>query len=281
MIEHRGIERRRPGQEAHPVTFDPRQHRLGLEGALRQDARTADQRRQPTGLEAEGVEEGVDDQVAVVGVEADDLPPVIEQAHILPVGAEHTLGIAGGARSEDQVAQAVAIQRGAALLQLLLVDFTGADQEAFPIGSAGPRLLQHHALLQLRQIMPLEQRRVVAAEELADAEQQARAAAAQDIGGLGALQTGAQRHQHHTSHQAAEGGDYPALTVGRPYRHPLAGLQTEGQQGTSGFTGALLQLGIGQLQAVVVDGDTFAIAAHGLGQGCGDGLRHAGDDTHD
>src|SRR5665213_3694203 len=62
-------------------------------------------------LVAEGVEEGIDDQVAVALGETDDRGPGAEGPQCLAVGGHGPLGPAGGARGEDQVREILRLDR--------------------------------------------------------------------------------------------------------------------------------------------------------------------------
>jgi hypothetical protein len=65
---------------------------------------------------------------------------------------------------------------------------------------------EHDHVLQRGGPQAVEQRGVVLAEEVADDEEHPRAAAFQDVGGLGALHARVDRHQHGAGHVHAAGG---------------------------------------------------------------------------
>ncbi|MNE59635.1 hypothetical protein D3C80_1547450 [compost metagenome] len=141
------------------------------------------------------MEERVDDQVAVALAQADHFAPVADDAQVLPVGGHHALGLAGGAGGEKQVGEVLFAYIGLARGQLIRRDAIGQVEERLP---AITLTTQDDALAQRRQILAVEQRRVVDAEEFADHEQQAGAAFAQDHAGLGTFHPRIQRHQHRT-----------------------------------------------------------------------------------
>ncbi|MNF80196.1 hypothetical protein D3C84_624330 [compost metagenome] len=148
MVQHGRIEGWRPRQEADAILLHPAQHGFGVEGALRQDGRAANERGEPTRLEAEAVEEGVDDEVAVPCLQADGLAPVVEQAQVLAMGTKHALGIASGAGGEHQVAEAVAVEAGDPLLQPLVGHLLGQGEEALPGAVAVTGRLENDGLFE-------------------------------------------------------------------------------------------------------------------------------------
>ncbi|MDT4849749.1 hypothetical protein FQZ97_838770 [compost metagenome] len=280
MVQHGGIERGRPRQETDAILLDPSQHGFGVEGPLRQDGRATNEGREPTRLEAEAVEERVDDQVAVAWLQADDLAPVVEQAQVLAMGTEHALGVAGGAGGEHQVREAVAVEAGHPLGQHLVGHLPGQVDEALPGAIAAAGRFEDDGLLEVIERLSRQQVRVVTAEELANAEQHARPTASEDIRRLAALQARAQRHQHRPGHQAAEGGQQPVMAVRRPDGDALARFESNGQQRPPCMAAEALQFRIAELELAIIDGDLLCMTSGRKRQSGRDGLRVGERQTH-
>src|SRR5690606_7956586 len=76
-------------------------------------------------------------------------------------------------------------------------------------------------------------------EETLDRQQYARAALAEDVGRLLALEPGVERYDHAADRlEPDEPGD-PLVDVGRPDGHPVAGLDPEGEERPAGGTTGL------------------------------------------
>ncbi|MDT4844992.1 hypothetical protein FQZ97_789640 [compost metagenome] len=265
------VQGRRARQHSDPFAGDALQHHRHVEHLLRQDAAAAHQRRQPTGLVAEAVEERVDDQVAVALTQADHGTPVADDAQVLAMGSHHALRLAGGARGEQQVGQAVLVDLRLAHRQLRWRDFGAQGHERIPVQAALRLPTQADAPAQFRQRLTGQQRRVVGAEELADDEQEAGAALAQDEAGFGPLHPRVQRHQHRAYALQGDGGDYPLMDVRRPDGHPLARPDFQRQQGAGGLAAQLVELVVADAGALVLDGHGLAVAGRGGGQQFRDG----------
>ena len=106
-LEHGG----RTGEERHPVVLDPLHDRVGVEHALRQDRHPPHERAQDAHVQPEGVEKRQHDQFPVSVAQVKDVGQVqVHVAHRL-VLEHHALRYAGGARSEQDVAEVVALDR--------------------------------------------------------------------------------------------------------------------------------------------------------------------------
>ena len=277
--EHGQKQRGRPGQEADAVGLDARQHRVGVEDGAGVDGGATQQRRHPAGLVAEGVEEGVDDEVAVALAQAHHARPDVEGAQGGAMRGHHALGSAGGAAGEHQVGRGVGLHARAALINLRLRHFRALGQKVSPAQVAclqHATLAQHDQAAQRARAQAVQQRGVVLAQKAAHAEQPHGTAARQDVGRLGALHAGVDGHQHPTHGMHRAGRDDPLVQIGRPKRHPLTKSHTQRQQRARGLVNALAQLGIAQGQLTVDHGGAIAVAGRGLLQHGGYGERQRG-----
>ena len=110
-------------------------------------------------------------------------------------------------------------------------------QDHHPL-EVGHRLPGRHRLV--------EQARVVGAEEALHGEEHPGPGLAQDVGGLGPLEPGVQRHEHGAGAHRAQGGDHPLGAVRRPDGHPVATVDPVGHDGPGGRGHLLGQLVEGQ-----------------------------------
>lgn len=109
------------------------------------------------------------------------------------------------------------------------------------------------------------------AEEGAGDEQQAGAAALEDVRGLRALEAGVEGDEHRARGDGAEGGDDPLEGVGRPDGDPVAGLDPGGEAGGGRALDALAELGVADADPAVDDGFPVAVAVGGVAHEGGDG----------
>ena len=117
MIEDRLVDRRRPGQHRDALVDDALHHRVDVEHRVRHDRRALDQAGEDAGLQAERVEERVDDEVAVAVPEPDHRRPRVVRLHARAVREHRALRPAGRARREEDVGEGVAGERGARALR--------------------------------------------------------------------------------------------------------------------------------------------------------------------
>ncbi len=226
MVEDRQVDRRRPGEHRDPFLGDPAEHRRHVEHRLGDDRRSLDQGGDEPRLVAEGVEERIDDQVAVTGGQPDDRRPVVEHPHGLTVGRHHTLRPAGRAGGEDDVGERRRGDRGGSRPGCLRVDRLALGEEL------GPRLAVRRGLaaqdddpLEGRELLAVEGGDVVVAEEPADAEQDPGTGRVQHVGGLAALEPGVERDddaagavQRRGRRRSTRGRSVPRSRSGPPVR---------------------------------------------------------------
>ena len=112
-------------------------HRVDVEHRVRDDRRALEDAREDAGLQAERVEERVDDEVAVALAQPDDIRPGVVRAHARPVREHRALRAAGRARGEEDVGEVVAGERVAARGELFGDHAVGAVQELVPPDGAG------------------------------------------------------------------------------------------------------------------------------------------------
>jgi hypothetical protein len=143
MVEQAGVEGRRPRQHGDPLAVDERHGPRHVEDRLRHDGGAADQAGQDARLEPEAVEERVDDQVAVAGVEPRDARPRLGHTQRLPVRAHRTLAAPGRAGREQNVADVLGGDGVGPAVDLVdrhlagPAEQLGPAQRAFRVGCAG------------------------------------------------------------------------------------------------------------------------------------------------
>ena len=112
-VEQRLVERRRAREDGDPRVLDQPHRLVDVEGRDRVERRPGEQTDDDADLVAEGVEERVDHQVAVVLPDPAELGPRARDADGLAVRAHRALGAAGGAGGEQDVGDVVRADRGA------------------------------------------------------------------------------------------------------------------------------------------------------------------------
>ena len=145
----------RTRQHRDMVIDDAPQHDVGVEHRLRQDGGAAQQACEPARLVAEGMEERVDDQVAIAMPQTDDRGPRIENADVLRVRAHHALRLAGGARGEENVGDILGAQPREPRIELRAGNGGAGGEEFVPF-----RAVDHDASLEARQRFAGEQVRI-------------------------------------------------------------------------------------------------------------------------
>ena len=105
--QQRLVDRRRARQHGDPLVLDQPHRRVEVEGRDRVERAAGEQPDDDADLVAEGVEERVDHQVAVVLAHAAQLGPRPRDADGLAVGAHRALGAPGGAGGEEDVGDVV------------------------------------------------------------------------------------------------------------------------------------------------------------------------------
>ncbi len=84
---------------------------VGVEHRLGNNRRTRHDAGEDARLVAEGVEEGIDDEIAIARFQADDGGPGAEGAQRLGLRRRRSLGVTGRARGEDEVRGVVGLDR--------------------------------------------------------------------------------------------------------------------------------------------------------------------------
>ena len=214
--EQRLVNGRCAGDEADPLGLDQADRLGDIERRHRHDRGAGEQRCDPPGLVAEGVEERVGNQVAVALTQIGDIRPVGEHRDHPVVRVHRPLGRAGGARSEDDVAEVGARQPGQRGIDRLIARASPSLQPLAPIAVEGD------SRLEFGQVLAGEQRGVVGAEEIAHGEQQSAARAAQLVGRFASLEPGIERHDRRARGLRAQCGYDPFEQVRRPDRDPVA-----------------------------------------------------------
>ena len=252
---------RRAGQHGDPLLVDAPDHPVDVEHRLGHHGGPGHQAGQDPRLVPEGVEERVDDQVAVALVQADDLGPGGKGPQGLTVGGHRPLGVAGGPRGEDEVGEVAGGDRGGptgghvggAQASLTQEDLPLDDRVA--LGGRPPRRAvtgaQHDHPLEVGHLGAgshrlVEQPRVVVAEEPLHGEEHPRPRLGQDVRRLRSLEPGVEGHQEGARPHRPEGGDDPLGAVGRPDRHPVAAVDPVGHDGPGGGRHLVGQLVEGQ-----------------------------------
>ena len=272
MRQHGQEQRRRAGHEADAVVGNARQHLVGVKHLLGVDRGALNERRHPAGLVAKRVKKRVDDQVAVALVQPDHPAPGAEGADGGAVCRHHALGAAGGAGGEHQVGGAIGAQG-----LLTRFDLRGRHQAACvqkivpgqfvrAVGAGRLATAQHHGVRKRGGALAVQQRGIVLAQKVTNAEQHLGAAALQNVGRFAALHAGVERHQHRAGGMRAAGGQNPLVQVGRPDGHTVPGLHVQRNQRTCYSLAAFQQVGIAQRRVAVHDGQLLRVLLRCLAQ---------------
>ena len=216
VSEDRLVERRWARQHADAIAGDAGEHFRNVEDELGQSGRAANQAREPAGLVAEGVKEGVHDQVAVAFAEPHDIGPGFEGAEVLAVGGHHALGLAGGPRSEEEIREVARFDLCRPASRFVFGNTAAALEETFPALSRFAGAAQDQRSLELGQDLARDQLRVVHPEKLAHGAEETRAALLQDVAGFGPLEPRVERDHNRARRLGAKCGDDPFVDVRRP-----------------------------------------------------------------
>ena len=272
VVEDLLVEGGRTGEDGDPFGGDVGERGRHAEDRLGDHRRPAQQAGDDAGLVAEGVEERVDDEIAVALLETGQFAPDVVRAQGLRVGDHRAFGVAGGAGGEDDVRRGVGAQRVGTGAHRRAGHRLPGGEEVPPGHEVGGGVVgEHHHLVQVRQSRqragPLallggaaQRGDVGGAEEGAGDEEQLGAGTAQDIGGLDALEAGVDRDEGGAGRHRAEGGDDPLDGVGRPDRDAVAGRDAGGDTGRGGPLHPLPQLGVRQSGAAVGHGLAGSVA---------------------
>ena len=253
----------RAGQHADPMPFDQAQRALRVEGRLGIDGRPAQERGEPARLVAEGMEEGVDDQIAILPVQPHGGSPFLESGDVLPVGDHGPLGRSGGAGAVHDVGELFGPHCGDASGQGGVVQFAAGAGEGFQglqrfrglaIKRGLPRAPQNQDSLQGGAVLGGKQGSIVAAQEIADGEGQLGPGAAGDVGRLRPFESGVDGYQNAADLLAGQRGDNPLRHVRRPDQEALARGEAGGEQRLGQPVGAGFEVGEGQPQLPIDNG---------------------------
>ncbi len=210
----------------------------------------------------------VDHQVAVVGGEARHRHPVRGHPQRPAVGLDDALRAARGARREQDVRRVVGPQRRRAPPDLGARLLGGPGQELVPaLAPAGPRAAGQDDGAEVRELVRqgLGDGCVVGAEEGRDGDEQAGAAARQDLADLGRLEPRVDRDEHGAGLEGAESGDDPLGAVEGPDGDAVAGIRARRDEGRCEGVGLGGQLPVGAAGGSVDDGELVAEPGDGAG----------------
>ena len=239
------VQRGRARQHGHPFLRHPGQHRVDVEDGLGQGRGPPHEGGQKAGLVAEGVEEGVDHEIAVALFQAHDGAPVGEDAQALGVGGGDALGAARGARGEDDVGEIPADHRPRPLVGRAGRHRLASGQVLLPgHGVPGGVAPQHDHTLESAEVRVrvLEHGHVVEAEEPRHGEQDPGPALGQHVARLRALEPGVDGDEGSPGADDAQGRQHPLVDVGRPDGGPVAGLDSSGHGGPHRVPGCPVEL---------------------------------------
>ncbi len=228
---------------------------------------------QNAGLQSEHVEVRVDHQVAVVGAETRHGHPVGRHTEGAAVGHQHTLGLPGGARGEEDVREVVRTQSGPALIDL------GPSRFGGPVDEGGPGLRADRSLPPGHDDGPQfgqfdlggpQHGDIVGPEKFGDRDQCRGSGPPEQVGRLPTLEAGVDGHQHGPGHGEAQEGDGPLGAVEGPDGHPVARFDTGHHQGGREGASLLEEFCVGQPGRAVLNGEMRAERLGGRGGYLGD-----------
>ena len=187
------------------------------------------------------------------------------------MAGDHPLGLAGGAGGKQDVQGVLRGQGVRPPLHLGGCHVPAGGQEIRPGRCSRFLALQQHDLLQRRQGVLAQRRGVVHPQEITDRKQQAGAAGAQYVGGLGPFQAGIEGHQHRADALGAGGGDNPLVDIGRPDGNPVALVDAGRHERLRGPHPGLVELRVIELHRAIADGRSLSVAGRGLRHDLGQG----------
>ncbi len=258
--EDRLVDRGGPGQYADAIPTNARQNFGDIKSELGQSGGAAHQTGQPARLVAEGMKEGVDDQVAVAFAKAHHFAPGLEPPDILTVGGHHALGAPGGPRGEDQIRQVVGPDGFEPGLGFGLVHGLAACEELAPGNRAFGFAAQGDDRLEFGQILPRNFARVVDPQEVAQGAEPTGPTLAQDIGRLGSLHAGVQGDENSAGVLQPDGRHHPLVNIRRPNTDSVARDEPRGDKGPGGGQSCGRQAGEIELDVAVLQGGQASVA---------------------
>ena len=219
------------------------------------------------------MEEGWDDEVAVLFAEADNAGPGLEDAEGLAVGAEHPFGAAGGARGEEDVGEVAAREAVVALLEHRRAAASGTAAEGGPRlhAAGGGCVVEGDDAAQVGELGGGQHGGVVGAKETGGNEGVRGAGGVGDVGGLGLLEAGVEWDDRAACELNAERCDHPFVPVLGPDEGPVAVAEAVCDECGGDFDGGGPEVGAGE--------DEVALDKEG-GVGCsgGEACEQVGDD---
>ena len=253
MVQDGLIDGRRSGQRGDALLGDPGHHRRDVEHRVGDVGGPGHEAGQNAGVEAESVEVGVDDQIAVADPQTDHLAPRLEAPADGGMDEHGPLGQSGSSRCEHDVAEIVAAHRSSPSVAVGLADLVGPVEELGQAGgSLGDGPPQHHDLIEVGAAVDSPQQgHIVGVQEVGDGEQDAGAGLLEDEVGFPALEPGVHRHQHASGQMDPQAGHHPLPDVGGPDRHPVAGFYARGHQRPGRGPDAISQLREGPAHVAV------------------------------
>ncbi len=144
MVEKGLVERGRARDHRDAVLGHVGDRLRDVEDGLRVDRRPRDQAGEDPRSIAEGVEERVDDEVAVATTQADQGGPVGEAPQVGCMGRKSTLGAAGRARGEEDVADVVGVEVCDPLVDDTWINVIACCDERPAVERPGGRVAPEH-----------------------------------------------------------------------------------------------------------------------------------------
>lgn len=226
VVDQAVEDRRRAHEAGDAFGGDAFQDAVRVVDLLGQHRDAAQQAGNDARLVAEGVEERVQQEVAVAGSQGDLVRPLLVEADRLSVCRHHALGAARGAGGVEDVAEVVGTHGGGAGQAFGVGDSFARLQVRLPCESVVVRVAaedDHGAQGAEVLAARAECVDVVGAEEAALREEEFGAAAADDVGGLGRLVARVDRDEDRPGTDRAQCGEDPLTAVGGPDRDAGAG----------------------------------------------------------
>ena len=220
------------------------------------------------------MEVGVDHQVTVTGRQPGHGHPVGGHTKGSTVRLHHSLGDAGGAGGEQDVARVVRPEARASPFDLGPPGRRRTVEEGRPRRGARRCISSgHHDGVEIRELRPRRGERchIVGAEKVGDRHQHSGAAPAEHVGRFGSLKARVDGDDDRASLQRAKGGHHPLQAVRGPDPHAIPRLGSRRHQRGAEGTGRLVELGVGQAHLAIDHGDALRVLSGGTGGHGGDG----------
>ena len=219
--EQRLVDRGGTRQHRDPRVLDQPHRRVRVEGGDGVEGGAGQQSDDDADLVAEGVEERVHHQVAVLRSDPAEAAPCVRNPDRLPVRAHRALGAPGGAGGEQDVGDVVGGDPVGPRLDLVcerVVAELGHPVEAGEVDD-----LEHRG--QVAGCLQVDD--LGAVEKAVRDEHKARAGAVDDVGDLVAGVAAVRGDQGSACVGDGQAGDHPVDAVGRPHHDAVAALEAE------------------------------------------------------